>query len=34
MVETPDGWVLRVSVQGYNDQSDLDALAAALTNEL
>ncbi len=29
--ETPHGWVLRVSVQGYNDRSDLDALAAALT---
>jgi isopenicillin-N epimerase len=30
VVETSDGWVLRVSVQAYNDQADLDALAAAL----
>jgi len=28
--ETPQGWVLRVSVQAYNDESDLQALAAAL----
>ena len=28
--ETSHGWVLRVSVQGYNDGSDLQALAAAL----
>jgi isopenicillin-N epimerase len=30
VIETPHGWVLRVSVQGYNDQSDLDALSSAL----
>jgi isopenicillin-N epimerase len=30
IVETPQGWVLRVSVQAYNDQSDLDALSEAL----
>ena len=29
VIETPQGWVLRVSVQAYNDQSDLDALARA-----
>lgn len=29
--ETRHGWVLRVSVQGYNDERDLDALASALT---
>lgn len=28
--ETPHGWVLRVSVQAYNDQSDLSALRTAL----
>ena len=28
--EAHGGWVLRVSVQAYNDRSDLDALAAAL----
>lgn len=28
--ETPHGWVLRVSVQGYNDEDDLRALDAAL----
>jgi isopenicillin-N epimerase len=28
--ETADGWVMRVSVQGYNDESDLDALLAGL----
>jgi isopenicillin-N epimerase len=28
--ETPQGWVLRVSVQGYNDESDLLALDVAL----
>ena len=30
IVETAHGWVLRVSVQAYNDAADLDALAAAL----
>ena len=30
VVETPSGWVLRVSVQAYNDADDLAALAAAL----
>ena len=29
--ETPHGWVLRVSVQAYNDASDLEALASALS---
>src|SRR5581483_5344504 len=29
--ETRAGWVLRVSVQAYNDASDLEALAAALS---
>jgi isopenicillin-N epimerase len=29
--ETPYGWVLRVSVQAYNDEGDLDALATALS---
>jgi isopenicillin-N epimerase len=28
--ETPAGWVLRVSVQAYNDEDDLDALLRAL----
>jgi len=28
--ETRDGWVLRVSVQAYNDEGDLDALVDAL----
>ena len=28
--ETRHGWVLRVSVQAYNDESDLEALASAL----
>ena len=31
IVETTQGWVLRVSVQAYNDAADLDALAAALS---
>jgi isopenicillin-N epimerase len=31
VVETPRGWSLRVSVQAYNDEPDLDALVAALT---
>jgi isopenicillin-N epimerase len=30
VIERPDGWVLRVSVQAYNDQTDLDALRDAL----
>jgi len=30
VVETPLGWVMRVSVQAYNDESDLDALSSAL----
>jgi hypothetical protein len=30
IVETPNGWTMRVSVQAYNDQADLDALVAAL----
>lgn len=29
--ETPHGWMLRVSVQAYNDEQDLEALASALT---
>jgi isopenicillin-N epimerase len=28
--ESPQGWVLRVSVQGYNDETDLEVLNAAL----
>jgi isopenicillin-N epimerase len=30
IVETGDGWALRVSIQGYNDDRDVDALLAAL----
>ena len=30
VIETPQGWLLRVSVQAYNDAADLEALAAAL----
>ena len=30
IAETRDGWTMRVSVQGYNDEEDLEALAAAL----
>jgi isopenicillin-N epimerase len=30
--ETPNGWALRVSVQGYNDETDLHALADALAS--
>jgi isopenicillin-N epimerase len=30
VVETRDGWLLRVSVQAYNDADDLQALASAL----
>jgi selenocysteine lyase/cysteine desulfurase len=33
IVETRHGWVLRVSVQAYNDANDLRALAAALDSE-
>jgi len=34
VVETKQGWTMRVSVQAYNEQADLDALAAALAKEL
>ena len=34
VVETPSGWTLRVSVQAYNDASDLAALASALAQGL
>ncbi len=30
--ETPHGWVLRVSVEGYNDEDDLRALDDALSS--
>ena len=30
LVETNDGWAMRVSIQGYNDDSDVDALLTAL----
>jgi isopenicillin-N epimerase len=30
--ETRDGWVMRVSVQGYNDRADLEALASAIAD--
>ena len=30
VVETKDGWTMRVSIQGYNDDADADALLAAL----
>jgi isopenicillin-N epimerase len=30
IVDTPNGWVMRVSVQAYNDKADLDALARAV----
>jgi isopenicillin-N epimerase len=30
VVESSQGWVMRVSVQAYNDRSDLDALSSAL----
>ena len=30
VVETSDGWVMRVSIQAYNDDSDVDALLSAL----
>lgn len=29
--ETPHGWVLRVSIQAYNDQSDVSALISSVT---
>jgi hypothetical protein len=28
--ETPQGWVMRVSVQAYNEEADLTALNRAL----
>ncbi|HEY0416032.1 MAG TPA: aminotransferase class V-fold PLP-dependent enzyme [Gaiellaceae bacterium] len=34
VAETRQGWVLRVSVQAYNDEADLDALRVALAAEL
>jgi len=34
IVETKRGWTMRVSVQAYNDRSDLEALASALADEL
>lgn len=34
IVQTARGWTMRVSVQAYNDESDLDALVAALADEL
>jgi selenocysteine lyase/cysteine desulfurase len=34
VVETKDGWVMRVSIQGYNDDRDVDALLAALDDLL
>ncbi len=30
VVETKHGWTMRVSIQGYNDDADADALIAAL----
>ena len=30
IVETPAGWVMRVSVQAYNDETDLAALSRAV----
>jgi hypothetical protein len=30
IVETPSGWVMRVSVQAYNDESDLAAPSRAV----
>jgi isopenicillin-N epimerase len=33
IVETPNGWVMRVSVQAYNDEADLAALERALSAE-
>ncbi|HST15026.1 MAG TPA: aminotransferase class V-fold PLP-dependent enzyme [Gaiellaceae bacterium] len=32
VVETPAGWVMRVSVQAYNDESDLTALTRAVAS--
>lgn len=34
VVETNDGWTLRVSIQGYNDERDVDALLTALRDLL
>ena len=31
IVETRDGWAMRVSIQAYNDEGDVDALLRALT---
>jgi isopenicillin-N epimerase len=33
VVETREGWTIRVSVQAYNDEQDLQKLAAALDSE-
>ena len=30
--ETPAGWVMRVSVQAYNDEGDLERARAALSD--
>jgi isopenicillin-N epimerase len=34
IVETPNGITMRISVQAYNDQSDLDALVAAVNESI
>jgi isopenicillin-N epimerase len=34
IVETKDGWAMRVSIQGYNDDADVDALLAGLDDLL
>jgi isopenicillin-N epimerase len=34
IVETKDGWAMRVSIQGYNDDTDVDALLAGLDDLL
>ncbi len=34
IVETKAGWAIRVSIQGYNDDGDVDALLAALDDLL
>ena len=33
VIETEAGWILRVSMQGYNDETDLDGLRVALSAE-